>query len=93
LFRAKSEKAMGKKAMSEKRDNARHRVLKGAIMEFNRAGGISCTVRNLSDTGACLTVASPLGIPDTFDLVVDSDHSRHACRVVWRKEKQIGVVF
>ena len=79
--------------MSENRTITRHRVLKAGTIEFNRAGGISCTVRNLSDTGACLAVVSPLGIPDSFDLVVPSDNLKRACRVVWRKEKQIGVAF
>jgi hypothetical protein len=71
----------------------RRRVLKAAVIEFNRAGGISCIVRNMSDRGACLAVASPLGIPDDFDLVVESDRLRHACHVAWRSEKQIGVAF
>jgi hypothetical protein len=79
--------------MKEKRTVARHRVLKSGTIEFNRAGGISCTVRNLSNTGAALAVASPLGIPDTFDLVIAGDDVRHSCRIVWRKEKQIGVAF
>jgi len=44
-------------------------------------------VRNLSDGGACLKVASPIEIPDTFDLVLDADSVRH-CRVAWRKAMQ-----
>jgi hypothetical protein len=52
---------------------------------------IDCVVRNLSDGGACLKVASPIGIPDTFDLVLDRV-VRH-CRVVWRTAMQIGVTF
>ena len=79
--------------MDDKRDNIRHRVLKGATIEFNRAGGITCAVRNLSETGACLNVVSPLGVPESFDLVFEADQSRKACQVVWRTEKQIGVSF
>jgi hypothetical protein len=79
--------------MDEKRQNIRRRVLKAAIIEFNRAGGISCTVRNVSERGACLAVASPLGIPETFDLVVESDRWRQPCQIVWKSEKQIGVTF
>jgi hypothetical protein len=79
--------------MNERRDSARHRVLKAGTIEFNRAGGISCTVRNLSATGACLEVESPLGIPETFDLFVTSDHVARHCRVVWRSEHRIGVAF
>jgi PilZ domain len=79
--------------MDDRRHCARRRVLKAAVIEFNRAGGISCTVRNISEQGACLAVASPLGIPEVFDLVVESDHLRHTCQVAWRTEKQIGVAF
>jgi hypothetical protein len=51
-----------------------------------------CTALNLSDMGACLKVESPIGIPDTFDLVLDNAPGR-GCRVTWRKATQIGVEF
>ena len=80
--------------MEEFRRTPRHRVLKAAQIAFKERGAaIDCIVRNLSDTGACLKVESPLGIPETFDLVFGSDQSVRACRVVWRKENQIGVAF
>lgn len=40
-----------------------------------------------------LDVASPLGVPREFTLVVSSDDVRHECRTVWIKEKRIGVPF
>ena len=79
--------------MTDKRINLRHRVLKAGKISFGRAGIIDCTVRNMSDTGARLEVESVIGIPDTFNLVVRSDPSAKQCRVVWCKEKQIGVKF
>jgi len=48
-------------------------------------------VRNLSETGAALDVTSPVGIPTEFTLVTDG--GQRLCRVVWRKEKRIGVTF
>jgi len=76
-----------------RRDAGRHRVLKGAYISFNGLStAIDCTVRNLSDQGACLKVESPIGIPDTFDLVLDKASVYH-CRVTWRKATQIGVNF
>jgi hypothetical protein len=74
----------------EHRIATRHRVLKGGRIRFG-GGSIDCTVRNISDTGAALDVTSPVGIPDQFTLVTDGGHLR--CRVVWRKEKRIGVTF
>jgi len=68
-------------------------VLKGAQIIFaHRTAVIDCVVRNLSDGGACLKVASPIGIPDTFELRLDAASVRR-CRVVWRKATQIGVEF
>ena len=78
--------------MSEHRIALRKRVLKTGLIEFN-GGVINCTVRNLSDTGAALSVESPLGIPTQFTLVIVSDQVSRMCRVVWRKENRIGIRF
>lgn len=79
--------------MLERRKTSRHRILKPGTIAFNRGGGISCMVRNISEAGACLEVASPLGIPDDFTLVIESDHVQRPCRVAWRREKRIGITF
>ena len=78
--------------MSEHRIVPRKRVLKAGTIEF-AGGGIDCTVRNLSDTGAALSVESPVGIPAEFNLVVVADQVSRRCRVVWRKENRIGITF
>jgi hypothetical protein len=70
----------------------RHRVLKAGSIEFN-GGVIDCTVRNISETGAALEVATPLGVPDTFWLLIPGDHARRHCRVAWRRDRRIGVAF
>lgn len=70
----------------------RHRVLKAVTIEFG-GGGIDCVVRNISDTGAALEVTSPVGIPECCTLVIPQDHVAKACRMMWRKEKRIGVAF
>ena len=79
--------------MSENRKSARHRILKAGTIAFNRAGGISCMVRNISEAGACLEVTSSFGIPDEFTLVIENDQSQRQCHVSWRKDKRIGVAF
>lgn len=78
--------------MENHRTAARKRVLKAGEIEFG-GGAIDCTVRNLSETGAALSVESPVGIPAEFNLVILSDDVNRRCRVVWRKEKRIGVTF
>jgi hypothetical protein len=72
----------------------RARALKGARIVFNkRSSTIDCTVRNLSVRGAKLLVGTQVGIPDSFDLTFPADGSTRACKVIWRKEGEIGVVF
>jgi len=67
-------------------------VLKSASIEFH-GGVIDCVIRNISETGAALEVASPLGIPESFNLVIAGDHSRRRCQVAWRRDTRIGVAF
>ena len=75
---------------SEQRVATRQRVLKRGTIEFG-GGAIDCTVRNISATGAALDVTSPIGIPVRFNLATEGNHI--PCRIVWRKEKRIGVTF
>jgi hypothetical protein len=80
--------------MGEKRQSSRHRTLKGAQIAFQEGHAtIQCIVRNLSDTGACLAVESPIGIPNTFSLVFDGPEPDRTCRVMWRTKDRIGVEF
>ena len=78
--------------MSEHRIATRHRILKAGTIEFS-GDAISCTVRNISDTGAAVEINSPLWFPDRFTLSITSDGLRRPCHIVWRKEKLIGVAF
>ncbi len=78
---------------TDNRSTPRRTTLKGGHLVFNAGrSSIDCTVRNLSAKGAKLLVASVVGIPDTFDLVLDG-HSRQPCRVKWRRLKELGVEF
>lgn len=79
-------------ALESNRAAPRHRVLKAGSIEFN-GGTIDCVVRNVSDTGAALEVASPLGIPPAFNLVIAGNRNVYRCEVKWRTESRIGVAF
>jgi hypothetical protein len=87
------------RALRLSRVNQRQRGLKKGVIEFDGTAGVSCTVWNVSEDGACIAAITPPGIPDHFDLVMLSDLSRRTCRVVWRKLKrnrasiQLGVAF
>ena len=79
--------------MEERRRQARLRVLKaGRIAVSDKAPRLECTVRNISAVGACIELASgTFGIPSAFTLILAS--GPQPCRVVWRTERRLGVVF
>ena len=79
----------------EHRRERRMRVLKMARIVFN--GGYSvydCRVKNLSESGALLEMASLLGIPNRFEIALDpTATSRRLCTVMWRTDRLMGVAF
>jgi hypothetical protein len=80
--------------MAELRKKPRMQTLKGANISFHeRNSVIGCMVRSLTSDGACLEVVSQSEIPNTFELVMDSDKCFRPCRVAWRKSNRIGVQF
>jgi hypothetical protein len=80
------------RSLENNRIAPRHRTLKAGTIEFS-GSTIDCVVRNISETGAALEVASPMGIPAEFNLVISSNIAKRTCRVVWVEDKRIGVAF
>ena len=78
--------------MEDASRSLRLHVLKAGLITFG-GGTVDCAVRNISRAGATLEVASQLYIPNRFTLVVQADQLRRPCRIVWRNERRIGVVF
>jgi hypothetical protein len=79
-------------AMVETRIAPRVRVMKPAKIDY---GGdkYACIVRDISSTGAALDFSELIRIPNEFTLILPDDKLRLPCRVVWRKEYRLGVVF
>ncbi|MDP2409997.1 MAG: PilZ domain-containing protein [Pseudolabrys sp.] len=77
----------------DRRKAQRHRTLKGGSITINHGGAYDCRVRNLSPAGALLEVASQVGIPDDFVLVIEADHFKQPCHVIWRTATRLGVEF
>jgi hypothetical protein len=75
------------------RAHPRFRVAKSADIEH---GGdkIPCTVRNMSITGAALTLSDlSIRIPKQFNLQITEDKLAIPCSIVWRRGFWIGVQF
>lgn len=77
---------------SERRTAARHRTLKaGKIVLHHGTSVIDCTVRNISATGAAISVVNSATIPAEFDLQFDGE--TRPCTVAWRRLERMGVKF
>ena len=82
----------GQIAVENKRVAARKRVLKtGYIVFSDNVPKLECTIRNVSETGASLQVSTTIGIPNSFDVIIDG--ARRHCRSVWRTDTKIGIAF
>jgi hypothetical protein len=56
----------------ERRSAVRHQVLKAGKIEFD-GGAVICVAHNMSDNGAMLDVADPIGVPEHFILFLRAD--------------------
>jgi|ERR1700677_2913675 hypothetical protein len=79
--------------VNERRAMSRNRILRGAKILVNNRSVIDCAVRDLTDEGACLQVASPVGIPLSFDLLIKGESASRPCDLVWKSAGRIGVSF
>jgi len=77
----------------ERRAVPRHKVLKRGTLALHGGGAIDCMVRNISSNGARIEIAVPVGLPECFTLVIESDQFQRRCHQVWSREKRIGVAF
>jgi hypothetical protein len=84
--------AASAKPPGEKRRASRRNVLRAGRIRF-AAENSTCTVRNISATGAAIQGTNLASIPDTFTLVLEMETAERLCTVVWRKKTQIGVRF
>jgi hypothetical protein len=66
----------------------------GIIYPGHGQSPIMCTLIDLSEGGAGLTVINTSTIPDCFELEIKGDDTRRTCKVAWKKEPhRLGVQF
>ena len=69
-------------------------MLKGARISFENSSSIfSCTIRDISETGARLEIGNTLPIPDEFTLTMEDGSATFRCRVRRRSMTTLGVEF
>jgi PilZ domain len=79
----------------EQRKSKRTQRRNAAWIVLSRDGArIPCVLWDISDGGARIAAARASALPDVFCLLLTANgKSRYFCRVVWRKNGQIGVAF
>lgn len=89
-----SSSSLSHAAPSERRGSPRRRVLKASRLTTPSGHpASSATLRDLSETGARLSVPNVLVVPHNFRMTVEIDGMTANCEIVWRKPGMIGVRF
>jgi len=84
----------GPSAESEdKRRAPRARMLVPAKIVLGEGLDFNCTLRNLSDSGARLSLDTPAALPAEFSLQIPSKGLNRRVRIAWRRSQDIGVQF
>jgi hypothetical protein len=79
---------------SDTRRPERVRTILGARAVFNGGrSSIDCQIRNISSTGARLTLNDGLTLPASFDLEIPSRNKTHHAVLRWRTKDAAGVQF
>jgi PilZ domain-containing protein len=80
--------------MEERRAGQRARVSRDANIILGHASAfISCTLHDLTNSGACLSFTGAVVLPETFELTFDHGRSCRPCRLRWRIDNKLGVAF
>ncbi len=79
---------------SERRVAPRTRILKsGKILFNNRFSTFDCTVRNISATGALLTIDPAVPLPKVFEIRIGEDEAVRPAKLVYRRDTLAGIHF
>ncbi len=79
---------------SERRVAPRTRTLKRAKILFNnRYSTFDGTVRNISATGALLTIDQAVPLPKVFEIRIGEDEGVRPAKLVYRRDSFVGIHF
>ncbi|MBB3949753.1 PilZ domain-containing protein [Aureimonas jatrophae] len=86
--------ATAENAENERRVAPRARTLKrGKILSNNRFSTYDCIVRNISATGALLTIDPAVPLPKEFEIRIGEDDAIRPAKLVYRRELFAGIHF
>ena len=67
--------------------------LKGIVYYDNRRASIECTIRDLSETGACIEFTTLVSVPDNIELHISQKQITLAAQVRQRNAHQMSILF
>jgi hypothetical protein len=78
----------------ERRSIGRTKILKGALLFFSeKTGAQSCTVRDVTNSGAGILAQNLQIMPLEFALSFDGFRTLRMCRLIWRQDDFLGAAF
>jgi hypothetical protein len=81
-------------SLFDRRSTGRTKIAKGALLFFGQQAGVrSCTVTDITNTGAGLRTHDTALIPLTFELSFDNFRTIRECRLIWRDGDYLGAAF
>jgi hypothetical protein len=79
---------------SDRRSIGRTKIAKGALLLFSESSGVySCTLHDVTNSGAGIQSQGLKVIPLEFALSFDNFRSVRTCRLVWRQGDFFGAAF
>ena len=86
--------ALASEAGSEKRDQTRQRTLRsGKIIYNNQSCVVDCQIRDMSESGCRVRVASTVSLPKHFEMQITGLKEKRLCEVKWRSPQELGLHF
>jgi PilZ domain len=80
-------------AMEGRRSPRARTFLQARVSYRDGAISTTCTVNQLSDVGARITIAGAFSLPDTFEIAIPQRGISRRARLIWRKDDQAGIDF
>jgi PilZ domain len=78
----------------DRRVARRKRTLLGGIVSYNNgANSLNCTVRDYTEAGARIFVASDANLPDHLFLILVRHRVAHQAEVMWYGQHEAGLKF
>ena len=79
---------------SDRRSIGRTKIAKGALLFFSEVAGVhSCTVHDVTNSGAGIRLQGLKVLPLEFALSFDNFRTVRMCRLVWRQGDFFGAAF